>query len=79
MMLEVIDKKKPSQMRPARILENKGGRLKLKYEFSQDFDDFYCHASSSVVHPIGWSAVVGHDIAASQGKNKYRLLNFYIL
>lgn len=67
MYLEVIDKKRPSRMRLAKILENKGGRLRLKYEFTDEFDDFWCHAMSSLIHPVGWSAFIGHDIAASQG------------
>lgn len=68
MLLEVIDKKKPCRMRVAKIIENKGGRLRLKYEFTDEFDDFYCHAKSPLIHPIGWSVSVGHEISATPGK-----------
>lgn len=67
MLLEVVDKKKLSRMRVARIVENKGGRLYLKYENEQEPDDFWCHAKSDFVHPVGWSAAFGHEIMASEG------------
>lgn len=67
MILELIDKKKLCQMRIARIIDNIGGRLQMKYENSDDFDDFWCHERSSLIHPIGWSATVGHQIFASDG------------
>jgi hypothetical protein len=67
MILEVVDKKKVSRMRIARIIDNIGGRLRLKYENTNDFDDFWCHQSSDIIHPIGWSSKVGHDLFAPEG------------
>ncbi len=67
MILELVDKKKLSRMRVGRILENIGGRLRLKYENADEFDDFWCHEQSELIHPVGWSAAVGHDIHADQG------------
>lgn len=62
MILELVDKKKLSQMRVAKIVENIGGRLRLKYENTVEFDDFWCHESSDLIHPVGWSVSVGHSI-----------------
>jgi hypothetical protein len=62
MLLELIDKKRISRMKVARIIQNIGGRLRMKYEQSDDFDDFFCHENSELIHPIGWSALIGHDI-----------------
>jgi hypothetical protein len=65
MLLELIDKKKLSRMKVSRIIDNIGGRLRMKYENSEDFDDFWCHQNSELIHPIGWSVYNGHDIDAS--------------
>lgn len=62
MILELVDKKKLSQMRVAKIVENIGGRLRLKYENCAEFDDFWCHERSDLIHPVGWSVSVGHNI-----------------
>lgn len=52
-------------MRVANIIENKGGRLRLKYENKTEFEDFWCHEQSDLIHPIGWSVSVGHKIISS--------------
>lgn len=65
MILELVDKKAVGQMRVAKIIENKGGRLRLKYENKTEFDDFWCHEQSDLIHPIGWSVSVGHKIISS--------------
>ena len=31
-------------------------------------DDFWCHARSPLVHPIGWSQLTGHKLHASAGE-----------
>lgn len=62
MLLELVDKNELSKMRVAKILENIGGRLRLKYENLNDPNDFWCHENSPLIHPIGWSVAVGHDI-----------------
>jgi hypothetical protein len=76
MLLEVVNKHKLSTMRVARVLESKGGRLRLKYENSDDFDDFYCSELSELIHPIGWSAFVGHDIIAPEDYKKKSATKF---
>jgi hypothetical protein len=68
-------------MRIARVIDNIGGRLRLKYENSNEFDDFWCHERSKIIYPIGWSSTVGHDIYAPDGykelsRNKYLLNKF---
>lgn len=76
MLLEVANKHKLSTMRVARIIQNTGGRLRLKYENSEDFDDFYCHELSEIIHPIGWSVTVGHDIDAPEDYKKKSAIKY---
>jgi hypothetical protein len=68
MLLELIDKKRISRMKVARIIENVGGRLRMKYEDCEDFEDFWCHQNSELIHPIGWSVLNGHQIDAPESK-----------
>ena len=70
MLLELVDKKRLCNMRIGRVIDNVGGRIRMKYENNDDFDDFWCHESSELIHPIGWSAAVGHQINASEGSNQ---------
>ena len=73
MLLELVDKNELSKMRLAKVIENIGGRLRLKYENSNEFTDFWCHENSPVIHPIGWSITVGHDIGnVNEGNLKYK-------
>ena len=71
MLLELVDKKRISSMRIARIMENNGRRLRMKYEStnSDEIEDFWCHELSDLIHPIGWAATVGHHINAPEGKH----------
>ncbi|CAK8697239.1 unnamed protein product [Clavelina lepadiformis] len=63
MRLEVMDKTQISRMRIGIVEEVVGGRLKLRYEDSDEAnDDFWCHAGSPVIHNVGWSEKVGHRI-----------------
>lgn len=70
MRVEVIDKNKPSRMRVAKIVENTGGRLRLKYDDLTNDEEFHCHAHSPLIHPVGWSVSVAHEISATQGNNQ---------
>lgn len=76
MLLELVDKKKFSQMRVARITENIGCRLRLKYENYDETEDFWVHEKSELIHPIGWSAKVGHPIYASEEYKKKSLIKY---
>jgi hypothetical protein len=76
MLLEMVDKMKVSRMCLARIIENIGGRLRMKYENSDGFDDFWCHEKSDLIHPIGWSSTVGHDIDATDGYKKVSAIKY---
>ena len=73
MILELVDKKKLSRMRVSRIIETIGGRLRMKYENSEEFDDFWCHEQSELIHPVGWSVQVGHDLYATEDYKKNSL------
>jgi hypothetical protein len=75
MILELVDKKKLSRMRVARIIDNIGGRLRMKYENSEDFDDFWCHELSELIHPVGWSMQTGHDLYATEDYKRMSLKN----
>ena len=74
MIIELIDKKKLNKMKVSRIIDNIGGRLRMKYENNDDFDDFWCHQDSELIHPVGWSALHGHEIDAPQGNKKKSIL-----
>lgn len=67
--LEVVDPKHVSRTRVASVTAVIGGRLQLIYADQSDAPDnavcdFWCHAWSPLVHPIGWSSRVGHAIKA---------------
>lgn len=76
MLLELVDKKRLCNMRIGRVIDNVGGRIRMKYENNDDFDDFWCHESSELIHPIGWSAAVGHQINASEEYKKKSAVKF---
>lgn len=62
MRVEVVDKNHVSQTRMAVVDTVIGGRLRLLYEDGDSDDDFWCHMWSPLLHPVGWSRRVGHDI-----------------
>ncbi|XP_061611100.1 lethal(3)malignant brain tumor-like protein 2 [Phyllopteryx taeniolatus] len=67
MRVEVVDPKHVSRTRKAVIESITGGRLRLLYMDQSDspenvIADFWCHLSSPLLHPTGWSKSVGHDI-----------------
>ncbi|XP_041829826.1 lethal(3)malignant brain tumor-like protein 2 isoform X3 [Melanotaenia boesemani] len=69
MRVEVVDPKHVSRTRIAMIDSIIGGRLRLVYVDQSDAPenvvaDFWCHMWSPLVHPIGWSKKVGHNIKA---------------
>lgn len=74
MRVEVVDSKYVSRTRVAIVDSNIGGRVRLVYADQSDtpeniISDFWCHIWSPLLHPIGWSKKVGHDIKAP-GKYK---------
>ncbi|KAK7939985.1 hypothetical protein WMY93_003311 [Mugilogobius chulae] len=67
MRVEVVDPKYISRTRVAIVNETYGGRLQLVYADQKDAPEntkaeFWCHMSSPLLHPIGWSRNVGHPI-----------------
>ncbi|XP_042083010.1 lethal(3)malignant brain tumor-like protein 2 isoform X2 [Haplochromis burtoni] len=69
MRVEVVDSKYVSRTRVAIVDSNIGGRVRLVYADQSDtpeniISDFWCHIWSPLLHPIGWSKKVGHDIKA---------------
>lgn len=53
--LDVIDEEVPTQAWIACIIENYGGRLKLRYSGAKEPDDFYLFYLSYRLHPPGWA------------------------
>ncbi|KAM4650392.1 lethal(3)malignant brain tumor-like protein 2 isoform 2-T2 [Discoglossus pictus] len=68
MRLEVVDKRQISRMRLAVVDTVFGGRLRLLYEDGESEDDFWCHMASPLIHPVGWSQRVGHNIKVPEEK-----------
>lgn len=66
MLLELIDKKELSSMTTARVTNNIGGRLEMRYDNDETNSYFWCHEKSDLIHPIGWSSHVGHRIQATE-------------
>ncbi|XP_029933924.1 lethal(3)malignant brain tumor-like protein 2 isoform X2 [Myripristis murdjan] len=67
MRVEVVDPKHVSRTRLAIVESVIGGRLRLLYSDQSDapenmIADFWCHMWSPLLHPVGWSRRVGHDI-----------------
>ncbi|XP_069510535.1 lethal(3)malignant brain tumor-like protein 2 isoform X2 [Ambystoma mexicanum] len=69
MRLEVVDKTHVSCTRPAVVETMIGGRLRLLYEDGDGEDDFWCHMWSDLIHPVGWSRRVGHNIRNSDERH----------
>ncbi|XP_051968451.1 lethal(3)malignant brain tumor-like protein 2 isoform X1 [Xyrauchen texanus] len=69
--VEVVDRSQVSRTRYAVVDTIIGGRLRLLYEdgglgaSGEVLSDFWCHMQSSLVHPVGWSERVGHNIKES--------------
>ncbi|KAG8436392.1 hypothetical protein GDO86_007480 [Hymenochirus boettgeri] len=68
MHLEAVDKLKVSQMRCAVVDTVIGGRLRILYEDGENHDDFWCHMTSPLIHPVGWAHKVGHNIITPELK-----------
>uniref|UniRef100_A0A8D9A729 Polycomb protein Sfmbt n=1 Tax=Cacopsylla melanoneura TaxID=428564 RepID=A0A8D9A729_9HEMI len=62
MNLEVVDKKRISQVKVATIEKIVGKRLQVRYY--DDDDGFCCHQDSPLIHPVGWARRTGHLISA---------------
>ncbi|XP_035001144.2 lethal(3)malignant brain tumor-like protein 2 [Hippoglossus stenolepis] len=67
MGVEVVDPKHVSRTRVAAIDSIIGGRLRLVYADQSDAPanvvaDFWCHMWSPLLHPIGWSSKMGHEM-----------------
>ncbi|XP_076467464.1 MBT domain-containing protein 1-like isoform X2 [Babylonia areolata] len=67
MKVEVVNKVGVSSMKVAVICQVVGGRLRLNYVDSKDEgDEFWCHMRSPLIHHVGWSLSVGHNLEASK-------------
>ena len=41
--------------------------------FQEEFDDFWCHYRSALVHPVGWSQQSGHKLHSTSGQKTITL------
>ncbi|XP_044311534.1 lethal(3)malignant brain tumor-like protein 2 isoform X3 [Varanus komodoensis] len=69
MRVEVVDKSCVSRTRMAVVDTVIGGRLRLLYEDGDSDDDFWCHMWSPLIHPVGWSRRVGHNMKKTEKCN----------
>ncbi|KAM4722841.1 lethal(3)malignant brain tumor-like protein 2 [Rhinophrynus dorsalis] len=70
MRLEAVDKLQVSRMRLAVVDTVIGGRLRLLYEDGEGDHDFWCHMTSPLIHPVGWSRRVGHNIKSPEKRSE---------
>ncbi|CAB1438122.1 unnamed protein product [Pleuronectes platessa] len=80
--VEVVDPKHVSQTCVASIDSIIGGRLRLVYADQSDAPsnlvaDFWCHMWSPLLHPIGWSSKVGHEVKSPSAVGGLRLNSDY--
>lgn len=64
LQLEVVNKNRISQMRLATVHKIVGKRLLVRYFDAPDDIGFWVHEDSPLIHSVGWSINVGHDLAA---------------
>ena len=70
-MVDVIDDKCPLQAWVCTIMENCGGRLKLRYlGYIHDDQDFWLFYYSWRVHPLGWAKERKVAIGPPKGASK---------
>lgn len=65
LQLEVVNKNRISEMRVGKVTKIIGKRLLVKYfDAPKDDEGFWVHEDSPLIHPVGWSYYVGHEITA---------------
>lgn len=64
LQLEVVNKNRISEMRLSKIQKIIGKRLLVKYFDAVDDNGFWVHEDSPLIHPVGWSTDVGHQLSA---------------
>jgi len=68
--IEIIDINRVSSVCPATIIDLKGTRLQIGYDSSKVHDhtnSIWCDQRSNLIHPVGWSQLVGHELKSSKG------------
>ncbi|CAN9508991.1 unnamed protein product [Ophioblennius macclurei] len=73
MFLEMVDPVHVSHTRVAVIESVIAGRLRLMFMDKSDGSenspsDYWCHAGSPLLHPVGWSSKVGHPMKTPEGR-----------
>ena len=66
--VEAFDINRVSSVRVAKIVKIIGTRLRIAYQSSKELDQrnsFWCDEKSSLIHPIGWAQLVGHEMTSS--------------
>lgn len=64
LQLEVVNKNRISEMRLCKIHKIIGKRLLVRYFDAPEDNGFWVHEDSPLIHPVGWSTDVGHNLSA---------------
>lgn len=64
LQLEVVNKNRISEMLLSKIQKIIGKRLLVRYFDANDDNGFWVHEDSPLIHPVGWSTDVGHQLSA---------------
>ncbi|XP_070556863.1 lethal(3)malignant brain tumor-like protein 4 isoform X2 [Ptychodera flava] len=62
MKLETVDKRNPTLIRVATIVEVEGHRIKLHFDGWADDYDYWVDDDNPDIHPFGWCAKSGHPL-----------------
>lgn len=64
LQMEVVNKNRISEMRVCKIHKIIGKRLLVRYFDAPEDNGFWVHEDSPLIHPVGWSIDVGHNLSA---------------
>ncbi|XP_033097983.1 lethal(3)malignant brain tumor-like protein 4 [Anneissia japonica] len=62
MKLEVVDKRNPSLIRAATIVDAENHRVKVHFDGWSDIYDYWVDDDSPDIHPAGWCTKTGHPL-----------------
>ena len=67
--LEAYNVNRSSSVRVATVIDIKGSRLRVAYDGYHKLkpqNNFWADQASTLVHPVGWAQLLGHELEASQ-------------
>ena len=67
MKLEAKDRKYPTLIAVATIIDKRNGKLLIHFDgWSSDYD-YWCEPTSTDIHPVGWCSRHGHALQPPEG------------